>query len=247
MPWVQVIRPTLSWTAVPGALRYRVAGGDRCGLRQHRVRPDRGSHQRGDQCAVGQHCLLLARAGHQPLRKRRGSRPTSSSPPGTPGSCPAGTTANQVCSSTTIRLPRSSGPRRSAWAPTLGCGRQPPETGMSSTVWRANNVSTAPSDQPLISPAIVLPSAAQSPLQLTFRSFHVFRDRRHYRLLGRRSVGHQHRQRRSWQPLNSQLLTDPYDGHQLGRHQSCRWRCADVVSVRRRRAQLSGRPQRLWG
>ncbi len=210
----QVIRPTLSWTAVPGALRYRV-----------QVATDAGFasivfDQTVEATSAVTNALLANTAYFWRVQaiNHCGNGVVSTSfqfTTGTPGSCPAGTTANQVFfddnQTAAIVWTTPVGVGTNTWVRTTATG-----TGMSSTVWRANNVSTAPSDQPLISPAIVLPSAAQSPLQLTYRSFHVFEADGTTGCWDGALLDISTDNGSSWQPLNSQLLTDPYDGTSSG-------------------------------
>jgi hypothetical protein len=221
------------------------AGGDRCGLRQHRVRPDRGSHQRGDQCAVGQHHLLLARAGHQPLRKRRGlvqlpvhhrdARKLSGWHHRQPGVLRRQSDYRDRLDHAGRRglqhLGADDSHRNRHVLDGMACQQ------------RQHSAKRPAIDLASDRAAVGRPKSAAAHLPQLPR----VRDRWHYRLLGRRSVGHQHRQRRQLAATQQPIVDRPLRRHQLGRHQPCRWRCADVVSIRRRRAQLSGRPQRLWG
>jgi hypothetical protein len=210
----QLIRPVLSWNSVPGALRYRV-----------QVATDAGFasivFDQTVEATSAVTSVLAANTGYF-WRVRAinhcGDGVISASfqfTTGTPGSCPAGTTANQVLfddnQTPAIAWTTPVGVGPNTWVRTAATG-----TGMTSTVWRANNVSTAPNDQPLISPPIVLPSAAQSPLQLTFRTFHVFEVDGATGCWDGALLDISTDNGSSWQQLNSQLLTDPYDGVSAG-------------------------------
>ena len=91
----QLIRPTLAWNAVPGALRYRV-----------RVATDAGfTTVVSDQTVTGTSTvtsILLANTLYfwrvEPINYCAGGTQSATFQftTGTPGTCPAGTTANQV-------------------------------------------------------------------------------------------------------------------------------------------------------
>ena len=94
---------------------------------------------------------------------------------GAPGSCPAGTTVNTVFSDdvsgdaiawTTANV---SGDAGTLWAKVV----PPAATGLLTRAWYAGN-STTTGDQRLISPAIVLPAASQSPIVLAFDAHHQY-------------------------------------------------------------------------
>ena len=94
---------------------------------------------------------------------------------GAPGSCPAGTTVNTVFTDdvsadaiawTTVN---TSGDANTVWTKVI----PPAGTGLPTRAWYAANSSTT-GDQRLISPAIVLPAAGQSPIVLAFDAHHQY-------------------------------------------------------------------------
>ncbi len=92
-----------------------------------------------------------------------------------PGTCPVGTTANvvfndDVSGSAVAWVTQSV----SGDADTLWTRRVPPaNTGLTTQAWYAGN-STTTADQRLTSPTIVLPAAAQSPIFLAFDAYHQY-------------------------------------------------------------------------
>lgn len=210
----QLIRPTLTWTAVPGALRYRVRVSTNAGF----------TGVVFDQTVTGTSAVTGALNASTAYFWRVeainycGTGTASATfqfTTGVPGTCPAGTTANQVFfdDNETPAI---------AWTTPVGVGpnswsrRAATGTGMTTTVWRANNTETPGTDQPLVSPAIVLPAAAQNPIQLTYRAFHVFEVDGATGCWDGGLLDISTDGGTTWTQINSQLLTDPYDGTSSG-------------------------------
>ncbi len=210
----QVVRPTLSWAAVPGALRYRVQVSTNSGFTAIVFDQvvETNSAVTGVLSANTAYFWRVRPINHCGDGALSATFQFST---GTPGTCPAGTTANQVFfdDNETAAI---------VWSTPVGVGtntwsrRAATGTGMSSTVWRADNSSNASNDQPLISPPITLPAAAQSPLQLTYRTFHVFETEGANQCWDGGLLDISTDNGTTWAPINSQLLTDPYDGTSAG-------------------------------
>ncbi len=210
----QLIRPTLSWTAVTGALRYRVQVSSNAGF----------TNIVSDQTVTGTSTVtstLLASTAYfwrvTPINYcgNGAVSATFQFTTGVPGTCPAGTTANQVFfddnETPAIAWTTPTGVGPNSWSRRAATG-----TGMTTTVWRADNTDTAPTDQPLVSPAIVLPAAAQRPIQLTYRAFHVFETDGAAGCWDGGLLDISTDGGTTWTQLADQLLTDPYDGTTSG-------------------------------
>jgi hypothetical protein len=210
----QLVRPTLRWDATAGALSYRVQVAtdanftsivfdqvtESTSVVTGSLQPNTGYFWR---------VRPLNYCGDGALS------PVFQFSTGTPGTCPVGTSANEVF------FDNNESPAI-AWTTPVGVGantwsrRAATGTGMSTQVWRANNTSNESSDQPLISPQITLPAAAQNPIQLTYRAFHVFEVDGTTGCWDGALLDISTDNGSSWSPVNGELLTDPYDGVSAG-------------------------------
>lgn len=211
-----LVRPTLSWNAVPGALSYRV-----------RVATDAGfTSIVSNQVVTGTSTI--------PAISLTASTPyfwsvtpinycgdgavstTANFTTGVPGQCPVGTAANQVFlddnETDAIAWTRPAGVGTNTWVrQAAGAG-----TSMTTRVWFADNGTTASNDQPLVSPAIALPAAGQRPISLTYRARHVFEIDGASGCWDGAFLEISTNNGSTWTRLESELLTDPYDGLSSG-------------------------------
>jgi hypothetical protein len=170
-----VIRPTLQWSAVSGATGYSV-----------QIATSSAFTTIVDSATVtgtSYTSAVLLNVGQTYHWRVRSINPCGDSAfaasrsftTGAPGSCPAGTSANAVFSDdvsgdaiawTTENI---SGDAAAAWSKVT----PPAGTGLTTRAWYADNSGTT-ADQRLISPAIVLPAASQSPIVLAFDAHHRY-------------------------------------------------------------------------
>lgn len=211
-----LVRPTLTWNAVAGALRYRV-----------RVATDAGfTNVVSDQVVTGTSATPAVslnastqyfwRVTPQNYCGDGTNSSTFSFTTGVPGQCPAGTSQNQVFfdnnETDAIVWTRPTGVGTNTWVRQTGAAG----TGMTSRVWFADNVTTQSNDQPLVSPAIVVPSAAQQPISLTYQVRHVFEADGATGCWDGAILDISTNGGSTWTQLNGELLTDPYDGTSSG-------------------------------
>lgn len=211
-----LVRPALTWNAVPGALRYRVV-----------VATDAAfANTVSDQVVTGTSATPTTslspstqyfwRVTAQNYCGDGAISATFNFTTGVPGQCPAGTTPNQVFfdnnEADTIVWGRPAGVGNNTWVRQTGAAG----TGMTSRVWFADNVTTQSNDQPLISPAIVLPVAAQQPISLTYQARHVYEVDGTAGCWDGAILDISTNGGASWTQLNAELLTDPYDGVSSG-------------------------------
>lgn len=170
-----VTRPTLQWAAVPGATSYFVqlasdsnfttvvASGTVTGT----------SFTSSALLTVGQTYFWRVRSVNACGESAYST--TRQFTTGAPGSCPAGTTVNNVFTddvsgdATAWVVVNTSGDAGTLWSKRI----PPAGTGLTTRAWYAGN-STTTGDQRLTSPNIVLPAVSQSPILLGFDAYHQY-------------------------------------------------------------------------
>lgn len=212
----QLVRPTLSWTAVAGAQRYRVevATDNAFNTIVYSDVTTATSLVTPPLAASTQHYWRVTPINYC------GDGSASSVyrfTTGVPGACPTGRTENLLFfdnnESAAVTWSTLSGVGTNTWSRRTATG-----TGMSTTVWRADNTNTQASDQPLMSPPIVLPASTFRPISLSFDTFHVFEqdadiaegcwDGGLLEISTNNGT--------SWTRFDAELQTDPYLGISLG-------------------------------
>jgi hypothetical protein len=170
-----VVRPTLTWGAVPGATGYfvQIATSGAYTTIVDSATVTGTSYASGVLLNVGQTYHWRVRSIN-PCGESAFSNSRQFTT-GAPGNCPAGTSINTVFTDdvsgdaiawTTENI---SGDAGTAWAKVT----PPAGTGLATRAWYAGNSSTT-ADQRLISPAIVLPAIAQSPIVVGFDAHHQY-------------------------------------------------------------------------
>ncbi len=165
------VRPTLSWSSVPGALSYRVEVATSAAFTTIVASDTVTGTSWVVNVALTPSTQFFWRVRPSNYCGNGTVSTTRSFTTGVPGQCPAGTTANVILqdafeSGLNGWLPVGTGPN--PWAQQAA----PAGVGLSTTVWRVpNNALT--SDQGLISPNIVVPANAQAVI-LSFDAYHSF-------------------------------------------------------------------------
>lgn len=209
------IRPTLAWTAAPGATRYRIelSTSNTFATLLETGESTTTSYTTTTLLTVGQQYFWRVRSlnfcGEGALST------TFAFTTGQPGVCPSGTTANivfqdDVAGDTILWTTQNiSGDAAAHWSKRI----PPAGVGLTTRGWYADNSQNSAADQRLISPAIVLPAAVQRPLTLAFDAHHRYETDGAVNCWDGGFVEISTDGGTNWTPLgNARTLTDPYPG-----------------------------------
>lgn len=171
------IRPVLSWSASPDAIRYTIEIATNPAFSPILETGTSTTNSFVPNTLLSTTTQYFWRVRQLNYCGESANSIVSTFTTGVPGTCPVGTTNNVVFAddmsgdATAWVAQHISGDITKLWAKTI----PPAGTGLTTRAWfNGNSETNGAADQRLTSPAIVLPSTAQSPITLGFDAYHQF-------------------------------------------------------------------------